>query len=124
MDSEGATQYERLTHAMADVHERSRQIIAEARKAAQPQLLFVYSETSGRSRRADAFLAQVLQRRHNHDTFDVIRVCAEQYPELVAQLGVTQLPALLVLEQRKIETHVENPRGPQQIHAALQRWLK
>jgi thioredoxin-like negative regulator of GroEL len=124
MDSQDTTQYERLAHAMADVRARSREIIEEARKAAQPQLLFVYSETSGRSRRADAFLAQVLQRRHNHDTFDVIRVSAEQHPELVEQLGVTELPALLVLEQRKIETHVENPRGPQQIHAALERWLK
>jgi hypothetical protein len=48
---------------------------AEADDAAtpRPQLLFVYSRTSGSSRRAEGFLAQVLQRRRNHNSFRLIR---------------------------------------------------
>lgn len=38
--------------------------------AAKPKLLF-YSATSGECRRAEGFLAQVLQRRQNHETFAV-----------------------------------------------------
>ena len=34
-------------------------------------LLFFTSQTNGRCRRAEGFLAQVLQRRHNHDTFSL-----------------------------------------------------
>ena len=41
---------------------------------ARPLLCFVYSPTSGPSRRAEGFLAQVLQRRKNHQTFVVQRV--------------------------------------------------
>jgi hypothetical protein len=42
-----------------------------------PQLVFFYSPRSGQSRRADGFLAQVLQRRHNHETFTLVRVDVE-----------------------------------------------
>ena len=37
----------------------------------RPRLVFFYSRQSGRSRRAEGFLAQVLQRRRNFETFDV-----------------------------------------------------
>jgi hypothetical protein len=36
--------------------------------AEKPKLVFALSGRDGRSRRLDAYLAQVLQRRHNHDT--------------------------------------------------------
>lgn len=60
----------------------------------------------------EAFLAQVLQRRHNHDTFDLVRVSAEKQPKLVEQLGVVEVPTLLIIDERKIEARVERPRGP------------
>ena len=37
-------------------------------------LAFFFSPRSGRSRRAEGYLAEVLQRRRNHDTFKVVRV--------------------------------------------------
>ena len=49
-----------------------------ARKAKKPQLVFFYSKASGRCRRVEAFLAQVLQARRNHDTFVLHRVEAKQ----------------------------------------------
>src|SRR5579875_2608140 len=40
---------------------------AETDRRPRPKLLFFYSAHSGQCRRAEALLAQVLQRRHNHD---------------------------------------------------------
>jgi thioredoxin-like negative regulator of GroEL len=96
----------------------------EARPESRPKLVFVYSETCGHSRRVEAFLAQVLQRRHNHDTFHLVRVSAEKQPKLVEQLGVAEVPTLLIIDKRKIEARVERPRGRVQIQTALGRWLK
>jgi hypothetical protein len=36
--------------------------------AAKPRLLFLYSARDGRARRVEGYLAQVLQRRRNHET--------------------------------------------------------
>jgi len=96
----------------------------DAQPDSRPKLVFVYRETCGHSRRVEAFLAQVLQRRHNHDTFDVVRVSAEKQPKLVQQLGVAEVPTLLIIDERKIEARVERPRGRIQIQTALGRWLK
>ena len=40
----------------------------------RPKLVFFYSPRSGRCRRVEAFVAQVLQRRRNHETFELVRV--------------------------------------------------
>jgi hypothetical protein len=42
---------------------------AGALRTARPRLLLFHSRVSGRCRRVDAFLAQVLQRRSNHAIF-------------------------------------------------------
>src|SRR4051794_40999668 len=51
--------------------------------SARPQLLFFYSDTSGSSRRVEGFLAQVLQRRRNHQSFELRRIDADRHAELV-----------------------------------------
>src|SRR6266487_6851645 len=62
-------------------------MIASASKAvtAKPSLVFFHSASSGRCRRVEGFLAQVLQRRANHDTFELVRVDADENAELVEQ---------------------------------------
>jgi hypothetical protein len=40
----------------------------------KPSLLFFFDARSGRSRRVEGFLAQVLQHRRNHDTFHLYRI--------------------------------------------------
>jgi hypothetical protein len=109
---------------MAEVQERRRRVIQEAQAAARPKLLFVYSKTSGRSRRAEGFLAQVLQRRGNHETFRLIRVCAETHPQLVEQLQVKESPALLVIERRRVRARIVGAVGPREIKSVLEPWLK
>ena len=92
--------------------------------AAKPTLVFVYSATSGASRRVEGFLAQVLQRRRNHDTFTVRRVDCERHPELVERLGIEAAPAIVVIEARHVRARLERPRGCVDIKETLAQWLK
>jgi thioredoxin-like negative regulator of GroEL len=92
--------------------------------AAKPVLVFVYSSTSGRSRRVEGFLAQVLQGRRNHGTFTLRRVEYETRPDLANRLGVERLPAIVVVEAKRVRARLEEPRGCADIKELLARWLK
>ena len=89
----------------------------------RPRLLFFYGETSGPSRRAEGFLSQVLQRRHNHDTFRLTRVCAESCPEVVARFRVTRIPSIVVVDGHRVRARVEDPRHCSVIAETLAPWL-
>jgi len=56
--------------------------------AEQPRLVFFHSSLSGHCRRVEGFLAQVLQRRRNHGTFDVVRVAEEERPDLLERFKI------------------------------------
>jgi thioredoxin-like negative regulator of GroEL len=91
---------------------------------AQPSLLFFFSPTSGASRRADGFLAQVLQHRANHSTFRLVRVDAERRPDLVERLRVNEIPTLLVIDEGSVRARLSKPNGCRQISKLLSPWLK
>jgi thioredoxin-like negative regulator of GroEL len=86
-------------------------------------LVFVYSGLSGRCRRAEGYLAQVLQRRHNHETFRVTRLDAEARPDLAERFRIASLPTLLVVEDKVIRGRLEDPRGCRDIASFLEPWL-
>jgi thioredoxin-like negative regulator of GroEL len=88
------------------------------------KLVFFYSERSGRSRRVEGFLAQVLQRRQNHETFDLVRVSVERHPELAERFQVTEVPAICVVEGRRLRKFLVDPRGCKQLEAELAEWLR
>lgn len=92
--------------------------------ATQPRLVFFTSPLSGQCRRVEGFLAQVLQRRRNHGTFKVVVVPADERPDLVEQFAVTELPTLVVVEEREVRARLERPRGCKQIEALLAPWLQ
>ena len=92
--------------------------------AGRPTLVFVHSPTSGASRRAEGFLAQVLQRRRNHDTFTLRRVNFEERPDLAARLGVKGVPAIVVIEAKRVRARLERPRGCAELTTVLGPWLK
>ena len=60
-----------------------------------------HSSRSGPSRRVEGFLAQVLQRRGNHRTFRLVRVAAEERPDLVARFGIEAVPTLVVVDGKR-----------------------
>ena len=90
----------------------------------RPRLIFFYSAVSGRCRRAEGFLAQVLQRRRNHGTFKLYRVDREQRPDLVERFRVDTLPTLVVVEDKNVRARLERPRGCREIEGFLAPWLK
>jgi thioredoxin 2 len=93
-------------------------------RSTRPQLLFFSSHRSGRCRRVDGFLALILQRRRNHQTFKVIRVTVEESPALSAAFGITQVPTLLVLADSDVKARLEAPDSRAEIQDALSPWLR
>lgn len=92
--------------------------------AQKPTLIFFSSATEGRSRRAEGYLAQVLQRRRNHETFAVHYVAREERPELLERYRIEQTPTLVVVEDRRIRGRLAQPRGCEEIQTFLAPWLK
>jgi thioredoxin-like negative regulator of GroEL len=90
----------------------------------KPKLVFFLSGSSGQSRRVEGFLAQVLQRRRNHETFRIYRVDVEAEQDLVSRFGVKSVPALAVVEGKKVKSKLESPRGCREIEHFLAPWLK
>ena len=90
----------------------------------QPGLIFFYSPSSGRCRRVEGYLAQVLQRRRNHGTFKLYRVDADERPDLFERFRVQATPTLAVLEDRRVKGRLEQPRGCRDIEKFLGPWLR
>ena len=89
----------------------------------KPKLVFFHSPRSGRCRRVEGFIAQVLQRRRNHDTFEVVRVSVEQRPDLAERFGVEAVPTLCVVEGRRLRKRIAAPRGCRELERELAPWL-
>jgi thioredoxin-like negative regulator of GroEL len=92
--------------------------------AAKPRLVFFHSRFCGKSRRVEGFIAQVLQRRHNHGTFVLLPVEAEERPDLLARFNVDEVPSLLVVSDRQVQGRLTRPRGCRDIEGLLAPWLK
>jgi thioredoxin-like negative regulator of GroEL len=92
-------------------------------ETARPRLLLFYSRLSGRCRRVDGFLAQVLQRRSNHGTFELERIEAEAQPAVHVSFAVEDLPTLVVVEEGEIRGRMVDPSGCKAIEQFLAPWL-
>jgi thioredoxin-like negative regulator of GroEL len=90
----------------------------------KPALVFFHSRSSGRCRRVEGYLAQVLQRRRNHETFKLYRVDAEERSDLKRRFGVDSLPTILVVENKLVTARIVAPKGCREIEAALAPWLR
>lgn len=90
----------------------------------RPRLLLFHSHRSGRCRRVDGFLAQVLQRRANHGTFALERIEAEEQPDAHESFGIDALPTLVVMEDGRVLGRVVDPGGCKAIERFLAPWLR
>jgi thioredoxin-like negative regulator of GroEL len=90
----------------------------------KPRLLFFYSGNDGKARRLEGYLAQVLQRRRNHETFVIHRVDIEQRPDLVDRFKVSSTPAFVVVDDKKVRARLEQPRNAIEIQGLLTPWLR
>jgi thioredoxin-like negative regulator of GroEL len=97
----------------------------QARSAAElaPRLVFFDSPTSGRCRRVEGFLAQVLQHRRNHDSFKLVRVSVDERPDLAERFGIERLPTLCVVG-RTLDQADPGATGARHLQRELSRWLQ
>jgi thioredoxin-like negative regulator of GroEL len=90
----------------------------------RPRLVFFFSPQSGRCRRVEGFIAQVLQRRRNHDTFELVRVPVDKRPDLAEKFGIEEVPTICVVQDRKLRKRIVAPRGCRELELELERWLR
>jgi thioredoxin-like negative regulator of GroEL len=89
----------------------------------RPMLVFFTSQTNGRCRRAEGFLAQVLQRRHNHETFSLRFVEHAEHPELLDRFEIEKTPTLMVVANKVVRGKLVEPHGCEEIQEFLAPWL-
>jgi hypothetical protein len=92
--------------------------------ARRPRLILFHSSVDGRCRRTEGFLAQVLQRRRNHHTFEIVRVDVARRPDLAERLRVDEVPTLLVVTDNKVRRKIVAPNGCRDLEAELAPWLR
>jgi len=93
-------------------------------RTSAPRLVFFHSSLSGRCRRVEGFIAQVLQRRQNHETFIYLRVPQEDYPEMFERFGIDEIPTLVVIEENAVRAQLATPKSCREIERFLAPWLK
>jgi thioredoxin-like negative regulator of GroEL len=89
----------------------------------RPRLVLFYSPSSGPCRRAEGFLAQVLQRRRNHNTFELVRVSVDARPDLAEHFRVSEVPTIVIVEGRRVSKRIAKPTGGRALEQALRKWL-
>jgi len=85
--------------------------------------VFFCSKASGRSRRVEGYLSQVLQRRGNHESFQLLNVDVAENAELAQRFGVKEIPTIVVVEDKRVRGRLEAPRGCRDIEQLLAPWL-
>jgi thioredoxin-like negative regulator of GroEL len=97
---------------------------SETRLAERPRLVFFHSRNSGRSRRVEGYLSQVLQRRRNHESFLLHNVDVDEKPELAEHFRISEVPTLVVVEGKRVRARLDSPRGCRAIEQLLAPWLR
>jgi len=83
-----------------------------------PTLLFFTQETSGPARRMESLLAHLARKEHGRLRISRIDVTAS--PEWVDRLGVTQVPTLILLKERRPVERLEGRTSAPQIERMLE----
>lgn len=89
----------------------------------RPRLVYFFSPRSGRCRRVEGHLAAVLQRRRNHEAFELVRVSVDERPDLAEHFRVDTVPTLFVIEARRVRKRIVAPRGARELTEELKPWL-
>jgi thioredoxin-like negative regulator of GroEL len=95
-----------------------------AASAERPRLVFFHARNSGRSRRVEGYLSQVLQRRRNHESFELLHVDVDEHAELAERFRVDDVPTIVVVEDKRVRGRLVSPRGCREIKQLLAPWLR
>lgn len=91
--------------------------------AVKPLLVLFSSRRSGQARRVEGYIAHVLQRRHNHDTFRVCVVDQDERPDYFRRFKVDEIPTIIVIDDRRLRCRLEGYIRPAELEDALAPWL-
>ncbi len=91
---------------------------------ARPRLVFFFAKASGKSRRVEGYLSQVLQRRRNHESFVLLNVDVGEQAELAERFNISEVPTIVVVEGKRVHGRLESPRGCCDIEQLLAPWLR
>jgi thioredoxin-like negative regulator of GroEL len=97
--------------------------VVEQAAPGRPRLVFFHSKFDGRSRRVEGYIAHVLQRRQNHDTFLLRQVDVDEQPSLAERFRIEEVPTLLVVAGSRVQGRLKHPIGCRDIEAMLKPWL-
>ena len=98
--------------------------ISENGNGDRPRLVFFTNAQSGKARRVEGYLSQVLQRRRNHESFQLLNVDVAENAELAERFRVTAVPTIVVVEDKRVCGRLESPRGCRDIEQLLAPWLR
>jgi thioredoxin 1 len=82
-----------------------------------PLLLFFTSERSGPGRRMESLLAHLARKERSR--LRVSRVDVEEQPEIAERLGVSQVPTLVLVFDRKVVARLEGRASAPRIERLL-----
>jgi thioredoxin-like negative regulator of GroEL len=83
-----------------------------------PTLVFFTQATSGPARRMESLLAHVA--RKERDRLEVLRIDAEEHPDLVERFSVQKLPTLVLVRDKKVIDRIDGRASMTQIEALLE----
>ena len=72
----------------------------------------------------DGYLSQVLQRRRNHESFVLLNVDVDEQAELAERFNISEVPTIVVVENKRVHGCLESPRGCRDIEQLLAPWLR
>jgi thioredoxin-like negative regulator of GroEL len=84
-------------------------------------LVFFTNSTSGPARRMESLLAHI--ERKERDRLRVRRVDAEEYPELVRNFAVDEVPSLVLVIDQKVVSRIDGRANLPQIEELLEEHL-
>jgi thioredoxin-like negative regulator of GroEL len=90
----------------------------------RPRLVFFFSKASGRSRRVEGYLSQVLQRRRNHESFELLNVDVDENGDLAERFAIEEVPTIVVIDEKRVQGRLVSPRGCRDIEHLLSPWLR
>ena len=93
-------------------------------RSERPRLVFFHARESGRSRRVEGYLSQVLQRRRNHESFELVHIDVAEHAQLAERFLVTDVPTIVVVEEKRVCARLVSPRGCRDIEQLLTPWLR
>jgi thioredoxin-like negative regulator of GroEL len=66
----------------------------------------------------------VLQRRRNHDSFELLNVDVDEHAELAERFRIEEVPTIVVVEDKRVRVRLASPRGCRDIERLLAPWLR